>query len=214
MENPLCLKLNIRICLITVHTLLIGGLVVFLGYVDYCGYRENVTRALGHRYEALYEPLYRGIERFREETGTLPTSLESFFTWADESGHLSEELKSLIDPNMFYPDQFEYRITDGRLVLIDLGEDMREGGRGNNTDVTYPITVQGVRQSFPFLKSGHLMRSIAWGIPFALAVSLCLSGIWAKGLPGLTTIGVSVAFLAFECLLAFLVVVVHVNRTH
>jgi len=178
----------------------------------------------------LYYPFDRGMYRFvqlkkmhaelvkhKKETGELPKDIESLFRY-DPNERLffgSTRWNYYTDFNTI-KQSIRYEIKNGEPVLVDLGDDRKEGGIDGDIDIGYPH-----KYPFPFsdfIKTDAFYRACFVGFLFSLVFTGSIGLEWkrSRGKP-VSVVGLvlgSVIFVIVETVLAVVIMLFDVFPHH
>jgi hypothetical protein len=173
--------------------------------------------------------IYDEVMRYKDETGSLPESLDNLLYYDAEKHGIYFRSKRLggslnyMSPHL--PDDeikgnginriFHYEVTNNEPVIYVLGSDGKEGG---GDDYYYPPRKSLLPSLSYFVGSEFFLRTLAFGVPWTFAISVCLYHMWKKrkdaGPSVAAAIVFSVMLVVFECIAAFGIIALHVYPRH
>lgn len=208
-------KSKVIILFFLVHVIIITSGTV---YVAYDVYLRKIT-GLWHRTSDLSD-MYQELLKYKEQNGQFPQTIDSLWRTDEEGEVFFGSQESPFGSEGIT--RIQYKIINTEPVLIDLGDDNKEGGVGWDWDVTYPKNPQELSPFPDFVNSKYFPMALFQGLIVSSLISLCLYRMWIKGLPAehvswlriIFLVGTSIVFLAFEAFLSEIVLFMHIFPTH
>jgi len=201
------------------------GFVIILSYISY--------PILWHPYETLAFRLLKEIHDevmlYKNETGNLPENLDNLLYYDIEKRTISFQSKPLRGKLSYlsvgFPEPelkgydinkvIHYKIIDNKPIIYTLGPDNEEGGC---YDHYYPRRKSPYLPIPDFVVSEFFLRTLGYGFLYTSALTMCLYRIWKKRVNAGTGIEVaifiSIVFVLFECIGAFIILAWDVYPHH
>jgi hypothetical protein len=174
--------------LIAINSVFMFAIVVLLSYLWY-----PMDTGM-YRFIQL-KKMHAELVEYKKETGELPKDIESLFRY-DPNGRLffgSTRWDYYTDFNTINQ-TIRYEIKNGEPVLVDLGDDKKEGGIGGDIDFGYPYKCR-----FPFsdfMRTDAFGRACWTGLLFSLVFTGGLGLEWRRRKACSKDTSISVAALA------------------
>jgi hypothetical protein len=196
--------------LIAVNSVFMFLIVVFLSYLWY-------PLDMGMYRFIQLKKMHAELVKHKKETGELPKDIESLFRY-DPNERLffgSTRWDYYTDFNTI-SQTIRYEIKNGEPVLVDLGDDRKEGGIGGDIDIGYPH-----KCPFPFsdfIKTDAFGRACWTGFLFSLVFTGSLGLEWRrdrkKPVSAVSLYIGSILFLLLETIMAIVIVLFEIFPHH